>query len=71
MAGEGRAVCPKVELPDAVGCLDGKHVVIRCHNYKGFYSMMLLALVGADHRFLWADEGSDGSCQISKDYELR
>ena len=31
------------------------------YNYKGFYSMLVLALLDADYRFLWADAGNNGS----------
>ena len=65
----------------AVGALDGKHVTVRCpslsgskyYNYKGFYSMVLLAFVDADYNFLWAD-GSNGCCfdaQIFNECQLR
>lgn len=69
-------------LPHAVGALDGKHVACRCppktgsqyFNYKGFYSVVLLALVDADYKFLWADLGGCGSAsdaQIYNDSELK
>ena len=53
----------------ACGALDGKHVTVRCpprsgtlyYNYKGFYSIVILALVDADYKFLWGDVGSQGS----------
>ena len=65
-----------------MGNLDGKHVAIRCprqlvsryYNYKGFYTVVMLALVDADYRFLWADVVNNGSCsdaQIFNEWQLR
>lgn len=64
------------------GALDGKHVAIRSprqsgtlfHNYKGFFSIILLALVDADYKFLWADVGNQGSssdAQVFNHSQLR
>ena len=65
-----------------LGALDGKHVAIRrppnsgslYHNYKGFFSIVLMALVDGDYKFLWVDVGSNGAssdAQIYNDCELK
>ena len=69
-------------IPHALGALDGKHILIRCprwggslyHNYKGFHSIVLLALVDGDYKFLWVDLGaakSNSDAQIFKHSDLR
>lgn len=55
-------------FPNAMGCLDGKHVRVRApvntgslyYNYKDFFSVVLLALVGPDYKFIAVDIGSYG-----------
>ena len=69
-------------VPHACGALDGKHVSIRkppktgtmYHNYKGFCSIVLMALVDADYKFMWIDVGGFGSqsdAQIYNQSELK
>ncbi len=66
----------------ALAVIDGKHVLIKClrngeslfYNYKGFYSIILLALVDADYKFLWIDirqNGSSSDAQIFNQSELK
>ena len=72
----------KWNVPHAIGALDRKHVAIRkppksgslYHNYKGFFSVILMALVDAEYRFRWVDVGTEGSCsdaQIFNNSELK
>ena len=54
-------------FPHACGALDGEHVACKCtpnsgstnHNYEGFFSIVLMALVDADYKFIWVDVGPD------------
>jgi hypothetical protein len=49
--------------------LDGKHIACKCppkcrstyFNYKKYYSIVLLALVDYDYKFIWADIGGRGA----------
>ena len=69
-------------FPHALGALDGRHIPIRCPqgggnlfcNCKGFHSIVLLALMDGDSKFLWVDLGAAGStsdAEIFKHTNLR
>lgn len=58
----------KWNYPNCIGALDGKHIIIQApgnsaslyYNYKHSFSIILLALVDASYRFIYADIGSYG-----------
>ena len=59
----------RCHFPGCIGALDGKHIRIKApdntaslfHNYKSFFSTVLLALVDANYRFIYVDIGEYGS----------
>ena len=72
----------KGAFPNVIGCIDGNHIAIQkpaksgslYYNYKKFFSIVMLALVYANLKFLWVDIGSNGACsdaQIFNDSLLK
>ena len=65
LADEGYA---RWQFPNTLAAIDGKHVALNCpddtgsefHNYKSFFSVVFLALVTHDYRFLAYDVGCQG-----------
>ena len=63
----------KWNFPHTYGALNGKHIACRCRpksgsqyfNYKVFYFVVLIALVDAEYKFIWADLGSTGSVSVA------
>ena len=56
--------------------MDGSHLSMKCpnggaqamkqyFNFKGFYSIVLMALVDAEYRFIWASVGAPGNTHNS------
>ena len=64
------------QFPYVFGAIDGSHLPIKCcrggakarkqyFNFKGFYSIVLIALVDAQYRFIWASVGAPGNTHDS------
>ncbi|XP_077505085.1 uncharacterized protein LOC144114929 [Amblyomma americanum] len=64
-------------FPQAVGALDGCHIAVSppkehasdYYNYKGWYSVILLALVDHKYHFRFVNAGSPGRCHDSYVYQ--
>lgn len=58
----------KPNFPHCLGSIDGKHVVFQAtfnsgsdyYNYKGTFSIVLLAVVDSDYKFIFANVGCQG-----------
>lgn len=61
------------QFPNCIAAIDGKHIALQCpigggskyFNYKGFHSVVLLALVDAEYKFIAIDIGAYGKTSDS------
>uniref|UniRef100_A0A8C5RNP6 DDE Tnp4 domain-containing protein n=1 Tax=Laticauda laticaudata TaxID=8630 RepID=A0A8C5RNP6_LATLA len=66
----------KWNFPHTVGAIDGKHVACKApaksgstyFNYKGFFSIILFAMVDADYKFMYIDASGNGSASDAQVY---
>ena len=68
-------------MPHVIGAINGKHVAMECpkntgslyHNYKGFFSQVLLAVCDAKYKFISINVrqyGSTSDSAVLKNLEL-
>ena len=63
---------------NCLGAIDVKYIAIRkpkqsgpyFYNYKGFFTIVLMAVADADYKFLFVDIGANGSCADSGIFKL-
>ena len=64
------------QFPCCFGAIDGCHIPIKCpssgleackefHNFKNFYSIVLMGIIDAHYRFIWASAGFPGNSHDS------
>ncbi len=66
------------QLPHCVGAIDGKNISIIIprksgslyFNYKGFFSVVLMAVIDADCNFIYVDVGAQGRAVVHREGQL-
>ena len=64
----GRKCEIRWQFPHCIGAIDGKHLVLqppsgagsKLYNYKKTHSVVLMAVVGPDYEYIYADVGTNG-----------